>query len=320
MKAAVLYQGGAPDVLQYEEVPDATCSPETVLIRTMGISIEGGDLLARGRTPSTTPHIIGYCAAGEAIEVGSRVTGIRVGDRVATFDFAGSHAELRAVPASYCWPMPSDLDPAIAAAVPVTFGTAHDCLFEEGRLRAGQTVLIQGASGGVGLAGVQLAKLAGATVIAAGSSDRRLSELKSYGADHVINHTAIDLAEAVLAVTNGRGVDLAIDPIGGTLLQESLACVGQRGRLVSFGQAAQEPMVLDVSNLRRMQQTVIGLFFGADMATDRVRQLIMRLLNDVSSGTIRSVVDRIFPLSEAAEAHAYATSPDRGLGRVVLKP
>ena len=136
MKAAVYYENGGPEVLKYEEVPDPQLHPKGVIIKVEAIAIEGGDTLSRWRGQLVTrPHIVGYQAAGEIIEVGAEVHHLQVGQKVATLNSIGSHASLRAVPARNCWVVPDGYDLKKAAAIPVTFGTAHDCLFEFGRLQ-----------------------------------------------------------------------------------------------------------------------------------------------------------------------------------------
>lgn len=320
MKAATIRRGGGPEVFGYEDIPEPRCGEGDVLIRTQVISVEGGDLLARTREPPSVPHVIGYCAAGEVIEVGSGVDHVGVGDRVTTFAFAGSYAEQRVARAEHCWRLPSNLEFAQGVAVPVTFGTAHDCLFEIGRLQADETVLIQGATGSVGVAALQLAKRAGARVIAIGKSEERLAALRAFGPDALVSQQKGDIVDQVMVLTAGKGANLALDPIGGSSLQRSLACLGQRGRLVSLGRAAREPMILDITTLGRKQQSVMGMVFGLDMGTQRVREIIEQLLKDVAGGTLVSVTERAFPLSSAGEAHAYAESAARGLGRVLLLP
>ena len=179
MKAAVIYENGGPDVLRYEDVTDPECPEGCVLIDVEAISIEGGDLLARaGSPPPAVPHVIGYLAAGTVAAVGGGVEDRAVGDRLVTLNMAGSHAARRAVPAISTWPIPDGLDAAPAACVPVAVGTAQECLFTAGNLEAGQTVLIQAGAGGVGMAAIQLAKQAGATVISTASSDDKLERLK----------------------------------------------------------------------------------------------------------------------------------------------
>src|SRR3990172_476824 len=193
MKAAVYYETGAPDVFRYEDVPDPVCSPGSVLIEVNAISIEGGDVLNRagGEMPSK-PHIVGYQCSGVIREAGANVTDRRVGQAVVAAMPFGSHAELVAVAAMQTWAVPDGLDLQQAACVPIAFGTAHECLFEFGRLKAGESVLIQAGAGGVGLAAIQLAKRAGATVLSTASSDEKLERLKEFGLDHGINYRTED--------------------------------------------------------------------------------------------------------------------------------
>src|SRR3954469_801336 len=189
MKAAVIHENGGADVLRYEDVPDPECPEGCVLIDVEAISIEGGDVLARaGSPPPSVPHIVGYLAAGAVAEVGAGVENRAPGDRVVTLNAAGSHASRRAVPAMSTWPIPDGLDAASAACIPVAYGTAHECLFTAGGLQAGRTALIQAGAGGVGMAAIQMAKQAGATVIATASSDDKLERLKAFGLDHGINY------------------------------------------------------------------------------------------------------------------------------------
>jgi NADPH2:quinone reductase len=320
MKAAVYYENGTPDVLKYEDVPDPVCHPKGVIIRVLAVSIEGGDTLNRWRGPLvTTPHIVGYQASGEIVEVGSEVTHLKVGQKVATVDGHGSHAELRPVPARNCWPIPDTLDPRLAAVIPVAFGTAHDCLFEFGRLKAGETVLVQAGASGVGLAAIQLAKAAGATVLATASSDERLERLKAYGLDHGINYKTEDVARAVMKITDKKGVNLVVDSVGGATLAGSLASLAYRGRCSMVGNAGREPMTVDVSSLMGGNRSLSGVFLGAEIMTDRAHDMIQGLIEDAAKGAFKVVIDREFPLSDAAGAHAYIESR-QAVGRVLLIP
>jgi NADPH2:quinone reductase len=320
MKAAVYYENGTPDVLKYEDVPDPVCHPKGVIIRVLAVSIEGGDTLNRWRGPlATVPHIVGYQASGEIVEVGSEVTHLKVGQKVATVDGHGSHAELRPVPARNCWPIPEGLDPRLAAVIPVAFGTAHDCLFEFGRLKAGETVLVQAGASGVGLAAIQLAKAAGATVLATASSDERLERLKAYGLDHGINYKTDDVARAVMKITDKKGVNLVVDSVGGATLAGSLASLAYRGRCSMVGNAGREPMTVDVSSLMGGNRSLSGVFLGAEIMTDRAHDMIQGLIEDAAKGAFKVVIDREFPLSDAAGAHAYIESR-QAVGRVVMVP
>jgi len=320
MKAAVYYQNGDPSVLRYEDVPDPACPSQGVLIKVEAVSIEGGDTLNRFRGALVTkPHIVGYQAAGEIIEVGAEVTHLRVGQKVATVNMFGSHAELRAVQSRTAWVIPDGFDPRKASVIPVAFGTADDCLFEFGRLKAGETVLIQAGASGVGIAAIQLAKRAGATVLATASSDERLERLKPYGLDHGINYKTEDVVQAVYRLTKNKGVDLVVDPVGGATLQGSLLSLGYRGRVSMVGQAGREPMQVDVSSMMAGNRSLSGVFLGAEIATDRVHNNIQRLIDEAARGEFEVVIDRTFPLAEAAAAHAYIESR-QAVGRVLLIP
>jgi NADPH2:quinone reductase len=319
MKAAVYYETGGPEVFRYEDVPDPVCHPRGLVIQVEAVSIEGGDLLHRaGGELMSRPHIVGYQCAGTILEAGEQVTNRAPGQRVVVTTPYGSHAERLSVRASTSWLVPDGLDLREAACVPIAFGTADDCLFEFGHLRAGETVLVQGGAGGVGLAAIQLAKRAGATVLATASSDEKLTRLKEFGLDHGINYRERDLVPAVREATDGKGVDLVVDPIGSTL-EDSLACLAYRGRAITVGNAGRADSRVDIRTLRQGNQSLTGVYLGAEIETERVHQMIARLLDDVASGALKVAIDRTFPLAEAAAAHTYIESR-QAFGRVVLVP
>ncbi len=322
MKAAVYDEPGGPEVLRYEDVPDPSWGTGDVLVRVEAISIEGGDTLARGGDPPPrVPHVVGYQCAGTVLEVGTGVTDLVPGDRVVTVGLDGSHAELRAVPRAFCWPVPDGVATEEAACVPVAFGTAHDCLFEFGRLAPGETALVHAGAGGVGVAAIQLAKRAGATVLATASDPGRLARLAELGLDDGIDTAVTDFVEEVRRLTGGRGADVIIDGVGGPTLQRSLHCLAYRGRCVSVGDAGRQGQVrLDLATLRPNNQTLVGYFLGAELVSGRrAHAVITRLLEDVAAGTLRVVIDRRFPLERAGEAHAYIESR-QAFGRVLLVP
>ena len=317
MKAAVYYETGPPDVLRYEDVPDPDCGPDDVLIDVEAVSIEGGDTLNRGGGEmATTPHVVGYQCAGTIAEVGANVTDRSVGQRVVCSFLWGSHAARRAVPSIVTWLVPDGLDIVEAACVPIAFGTADDCLFEFGHLAEGETVLVQAGAGGVGLAAIQLAKRAGATVLATASSDEKLERLKEFGLDHGINYREHDFAPAARELTGGAGVNLVVDSVGSTLAG-SVQALAYRGRVSLVGQAGRDPQPFDASLLMMGNQTVTGVFFGAEITTDRARSMVERHLDEVAAGALQVVIDRAYPLAEAADAHAYLESR-AAFGRVVL--
>jgi NADPH2:quinone reductase len=320
VKAAVYYKTGPPDVFQYEDVDDPVIQPGCVLIDVEVISIEGGDTLNRaGGEMASTPHVVGYQCAGTIREVGEGVTDRVVGQRVVATMLWGSHAELVVVPSLLTWLIPDGGDLASAACVPVAFGTAHDCLFEFGKLTAGETVLVQAGAGGLGIAAIQLAKRAGATVLATASSRDRLDRLTDLGLDTGIDYTQRDWVAAVRTATGGRGADLVVDSVGGAVLTGSAECLTPRGRLISVGNAGRDPQPFDVSLLSMGNCSLTGVFLGAEITTPRAQEMIGALVDDVALGRLQAVIDRTYPLSEAAEAHAYIESR-RAFGRVVLTP
>jgi NADPH2:quinone reductase len=319
MKAAVYYETGAPSVFRYEDVPDPGCGAGDVLVDVEAISIEGGDTLNRaGGEMASSPHIVGYQCAGTIAEVGADVTDREPGQRVVCTMLWGSHAERIATPSIVTWVVPDDLDIVEAACVPVPWGTADDCLFEFGHLQAGETVLVQAGASGVGLATIQLAKRAGATVLATASSDEKLERLGEYGMDHGINYREVDFADAARELTGGRGVDLVVDSVGSTL-PGSVRALAYRGRVTLVGNAGRDPQPFDASALMMGNQTLTGVFFGAEVITDRAQATVARHLQDIAAGDLRVVVDRTFPLSDAAGAHEYIESR-QAFGRVVLVP
>ena len=322
MKAAVIYQNGGPEALRYEDVPDPECPAGCVVVETEAISVEGGDLLARaaGELPAV-PHVIGYLTAGTVSQVASDVTERSVGDRVVALSFAGSHAERRAVPAASTWPVPAGLDAARAACVPVACGTAHECLFTAGNLGAGQTVLIHAGAGGLGMAAIQLARSAGATVIATASTEEKLQRLAALGLDHGINYATGSFTERVSQLTGSRGADVVIDSIGGRNLIESVGVLAYRGRLVSVGVAARAGSAVEARTLWARNNSLHGVFLGASLVSEyaRVYPMISDMLSRVASGELQVAIDRSFPLEQAAAAHAYAESR-QAFGRVVITP
>jgi NADPH:quinone reductase len=322
MKAAVYDTTGGPDVLRYDDVPDPALQAGGVLIEVGAIGIQGGDVLNRqgGDIPSA-PHIVGYQAAGVIREVGDGVTHLSPGQLVVTTMFAGSHAELVSVPAASVWVLPDGLSVEQAAGVPVEFATAHDCLHEFGHLQAGETVLVQAGAGGVGLAAVQLAKAAGATVLATASTDERAERLREFGVDHPINYVANDPVAAVRQATGGRGVDLVVDPVGGRVLEGSIAALAYRGRISSVGSAGRDDRPADIRPLAGQNASITGVFLGAELVLnpERVRPLVADLLEQVARGDLQVVIDRAYPLAEAADAHRYIESR-QAFGRVLLIP
>lgn len=320
MKAAVIHRNGGPEVLSFEDVADPVCADDGIVIDVETVSIEGGDLLARALTPPIGPaHVVGYIAAGTVREIGALVQGRTLGERVVTLNAAGSHAQRRAVPAAMVWPIPDGLSTREAACVPVAFGTAHDCLFNAGQLQKGQTVLIHAGAGGVGMAAIQLAHRAGATVISTASSSEKLVRLQAFGLDHGINYVERDFVAEVHKLVGKAGVAVVVDSVGGKTLADSVKVLGWRGRLVSVGIAGRGGSAINAFSLWARNNTLHGVLLATALQAEypRVHALIADCLARVASGELRVEIDRAFPLSEAAQAHAYIEGRN-AFGRVVL--
>ena len=322
VKAAVIYENGGPAALRYEEAPDPECPDGCLVVEAEAISIEGGDLLARAAGElASVPHIVGYLSAGTVSEVGAGVEGRAVGDRVVALNAAGSHASKRVVPAIMTWTIPDGLDAARAATVPVAFGTAYECLFTAGHLEEGQTVLIHAGAGGVGMAAIQLAKRAGATVISTASSDEKLERLKALGLDHGINYASEGFVERTNELTDSRGVNVVLDSIGGQNLVDSVEVLAYRGTLVSVGLAGRAGSAIEARSLWTRNNALRGVFLGGAILEEygRIHPLIGELLERVARGELKVEIDRSFPLADAAAAHEYIESR-RAFGRVVMTP
>lgn len=322
MKAAVYDTTGGPEVFRYADIDEPQLRKGGVLIDVRFVGIQGGDLLHRARgVLATNPHVVGYQASGIVRAVGDGVTAFVPGQPVvATMGF-GSHAEVVSVPAGSVWAVPDGVSLEQAAGVPIEFGTAHDCLFEFGGLTAGETVLVQAGAGGVGLAAIQLAKAAGATVLATASSDDKLERLAAFGCDHGINYVRDDLVKKTMEITGSKGADLVVDPVGGETLVRSVAALAYRGRISWVGDAGRDPNPPDVGMIKGKNARLTGVFLGAEMGFNpqRTHSMIESLLGRVATGELDVVIDRVFRLAEAADAHRYIESR-KAFGRVLMTP
>jgi NADPH2:quinone reductase len=322
MKAAVYYENGGPEVFRYEDIAEPTCDAGEILIGIEAISIEGGDLVNRELRPlARVPHIVGYQCAGTVIDVGPGVHDRKVGDRVVAVLNWGSHAQLAKAPAADTWRIPDDMDSDTAAAVPVAWGTAYECLFTAGKIDAGQSVLVHAGAGALGLAAIQLAKGAGAHVFSTASSAERLAQLKPFGLDVGIDYKSDDFVEAVMSHTAGRGIDVVLDSIAGKNLTRSIRTLAYGGRAITVGVSGRDTEKLDPVTLWRGNNSLHGVYFPSalDREHKRVHALVQDILERVSRGELKVVLDQVFPLAQAADAHRYVLSR-RAFGRVLLRP
>lgn len=323
VKAVVFDEVGGPEVLRYDEVPDPEVRRGGLLIKVEAIGLQGGDLINRREgQPASVPHVVGYQASGTVREIGEGVENFTVGQRVVAMMMHGSHAELASVAVRKTWAIPDSVSFEAAAAIPVEFGTADDCLFEFGHLLAGDTVLVQAGSGGVGVSAIQLAKAAGATVISTAEGDGRLERLSEFGMDHGIDYTSQDVPAEVMRLTDGRGADLVVDPIGGRTLEGSIAALAYRGRISWFGNAGRDTERPNIWPLMEKNGQLNVLFFAMEQSRDpdRTYRSIAGIIERVGTGELRGVVDdKVFALADAGEAHRYAET-GKAFGRIIIVP
>ncbi len=343
MKVSWFHRYGDPEVLVCEDAPKPVPGPGEAVVRVRAVGINHVDLDVRAgtsRVPLRFPHILGREFAGEVAALGDTAGAYREGDRVwvscrlpcATCEFCmsgrdnlcerggyfgmdlpGGYAEYVKVPLSTLQPLAASMSFEAAAASQIAFGTAWHVLINRGGLRAGHTVLIQAAGSGIGSAAVQVAKLAGARVIATAGSDEKLALARSLGADDLINYRSNEnFAAQVLELTGGKGADVIMEHIGGKVFTQSLACLRTDGTMVTVGAHAGEVVPLDIIPFFRKQLRLIG---SKNATTLELRQV----MNDVAEGRLKPVIHASLPLEEAAQAHRIVGSRDI-FGKVVLIP
>jgi NADPH2:quinone reductase len=323
MKAVVIDEFGGPEVLRYRDVPDPSLSPALVLIEVRAVGVNRGDMQQRageaGDEQQPLPLIVGWEVAGVVKAVGDLVQNVREGDRVVAIIPSGGYAELAAPIAQAVVPIPQSLSFEEAAGIPIVFMTAWFALVKKAALRPGETALVQAAGSGIGMAGVQIAKHVGARVIATAGSDEKLARARELGADETINYRTADFAEAVTAMTGGRGVDVVLESVGGRTLVRSIELLANGGRLVSVGNSSGEPVSIDAALLVERDVSLAGLYLGNELLRSGAIEEFQKVVDLCGRGELKVIIDRVLPLAEAAAAHGILA--DRAnFGKVILKP
>lgn len=321
MKAVVIDEFGGPEVLHYRDVPDPSLFPASVLIEVRAIGVNRGDLQRRAGEgeQQPLPMIVGWEVAGVVKAVGDLVQNVRPGDRVVAILPSGGYAELAAPIAQAVVSIPQSLSFEEAAGIPVVFMTAWFALVRKAALRSGETVLVQAAGSGVGMAGVQIAKHIGARVLATAGSDEKLARARELGADEGINYRTTDFAEAVTAITGGRGVDVVLESVGGRVLIRSIELLADGGRLVSVGNSSAEPVSIDATLLMERDVTLSGLYLGSELLRSGAIEEFQKVVDLCGRGELKVIVDQVLPLAEAAAAHGILAER-ANFGKVILKP
>lgn len=327
MKAVRIHEYGDESVLRYEDAPDPVAGDGEVLVRVRAAAVNRGDLSRRagtftGGAPLAEPLIIGWDIAGEVVASGPGAGDFQPGQRVAGRVDQGGYAELVAAKAEGLVPIPDGVSFEQAASLPVAYLTAWVALFETLKLQPGETALIQAVSSGVGMAGVQIAKQVGkaATVFTTAGSDERAARGLSLGADFAVNYTTSNIVDEVMARTDGRGVDVALDMVGGQVFSDSQRALAEGGRLVSVGRSSGQPPVPDEElAARKHQQVTVGWGLGRVLSVPEQMAHLRTILDLVKQGALQVVIDRTFPLSETAAAHRHLASRGQ-FGKVLLIP
>ena len=326
MRALLCRSLGGIGNLEVAEVASPSLGPGQVRIGVRASGINFPDILmveGKYQVKPELPFIPGLEVAGVVLECAAGVEHVRPGDRVLAFARrGGGHAEEVVVPGAIVTPIPDAMDFVTAAAFPVAYGTAHFALTHRGHLAAGETLLVLGAAGGVGLAAIEVGKLLGARVIAAASSSEKLdiaTPARRRRDDQL--HGPNDLRDRVRALTDGKGVDVVFDPVGGEAFKQSVRCIGWEGRILVVGFASGDIPQVAANMILVKNFSVTGVVFGEHSwrFPDDTRQRLANLLEAYSDGRLKPIVMRTYPLAEAIVALTEMSSR-RVMGKLVLLP
>lgn len=308
MKAVLCKTLDGPDALEIAEIERPSAAPGEVVVRVSAVALNAFDtLITRGKYQfkPDLPFSPGGEVAGTVHETGESVDGLAIGQRVMAFVQWNGCREFVAVPAGRVTPIPDGVGDAAAAGLTITYGTAMHGLADRGRLKPEETVLVLGATGGAGLAAVEIAHLLGARVIAAGTSDDKLAMCRDHGADELLNlATCGDLKDALRSLTAGAGVDVVYDCIGGPYAEPALRATAWQGRYLVVGFSAGEIPRIPLNLLLLKGCEMAGVFFSrfAELDPPAYRTHMARLLDWCREGKLKPHIDRTFPLDQTADA------------------
>ncbi|RPE72622.1 NADPH2:quinone reductase [Tibeticola sediminis] len=310
------------DALVWKELPTPTPGPGEVRIRIEAASLNFPDLLIvqnKYQIKPPLPFVPGAEYAGIVEAVGEGVTQLRVGQRVACLSGTGGFATHTVAKAALCLPLPAEFPAVDAAAFIMTYATSHHALIDRGQLRAGETVLVLGAAGGVGTAAIQIAKVAGARVIAAASSDEKCALCQRLGADATVNYSRENLRDALKSLTDGQGPNVIYDPVGGDLAEPAFRSIAWRGRYLVIGFAAGPIPALPMNLPLLKGASLVGVFWGefARREPQANAAMLMELARWYGEGKIKPVIDQTLPMRELKAAYARMASR-AVMGKLVL--
>ena len=307
MKAILCKAYGLPSSLVLEDIESPKPKEKEVLVSLKACGVNFPDtLIIQGlyQFKPPLPFTPGSDIAGIVKEVGSEVKHLKVGDEVFGFVPYGGFAEEVIVPSNACFPKPPSMDFPTAASFLLAYGTSYHALKDRAQLKSGETLLVLGASGGVGLAAVELGKLMGAKVIAAASSDDKLALCKEYGADETINYETEDLKNRIKELTDGKGVDVVYDPVGGRYSEEALRSMAWEGRFLVVGFAAGDIPKIPLNLTLLKGCSIVGVFWGSFAMKTPKKNMVntMELMQWYSEGKLKPHIHGIYPLADTSKA------------------
>ncbi len=322
MRAVVCRDLSGPQSLTLEELPEPQPGPGEVAVAVAAAGVNFADTLmvtGKYQEKPPLPFTPGLELAGTVTALGAGVTGIAPGDRVIGLVDRGGFAEVALVRAEEVFPIPDAMDFDVAAGFPITYGTAHGALVWRAGLQPGETLLVHGAAGGTGLAGVEVGKALGAEVIATAGGPEKLEIARSHGADHLIDYRSEDIRERVKALTGGRGAEVVFDPVGGQVFLDSLRAVAWGGRLLVIGFAAGKVPEIPANILLVKNLAVLGLYWGAyrQRAPELLRTQFEDLTGWYAEGRLKPRISHRLDLAEAGRALDLLLTR-KATGKVVL--
>ena len=325
MKAVVIAKAGGPEVLELREVPAPQPGVHEILVRIRAAGINRADILQRmghyPPPPGAVPDVPGLEYAGEVAELGVGASAWKVGDRVMGLIPAGGYAELAAVNEAVAIRVPAGWAFEAAAAVPEAFITAHDALFGQMGLRAGESVLIQAVGSGVGTAAVQLAKAFGAQTLGTSRTPAKLARARGLGLDVAIDSSREDVAEVVKRKTEGRGVDVVLDLVGGPALAGSIAALARGGRMIVVGLTGGRSAPIDLGAVLSKRLTIVGTVLRARTLEEKIAvtaDFARQVLPLLEAGMVHPVLEQSYSMADAPAAHRRLES-DAVFGKLVLR-
>ena len=324
MKAIIRTGDGGPEVLQLGEVPSPNPTESQVLVDVHATALNRADMIQRRGgypPPPGDSEVLGLEIAGTVSAIGSAVKGVSKGDRVFGLVGGGGYAEQAVIDYRMAMPMPDAWTFEQAAAVPEVFFTASDNIFTQGRLSAGEAILIHAGGSGVGTAGVQISYHAGAKVFVTAGTSEKIENCKALGAVEGINYKESDFVAEILRLTDGQGVDVVVDFIGAPYLERNLSVLKTKGRLLQLGLIGGSITEINLNTLMRNRIQLIGSVLRTRSLDEKIavtQRFMERWLPELKNGSIRPIVDTVFPLAEAEGAHKYMEA-NRNFGKIILK-